>query len=278
MSNPERLYDKTHLSIDTAEERVLVHRDYIAHCLRWSHVVKHLYKQHAYKTAKILDVGCGKEMPLAKLLYSNRMSGAAYVGVDMNKLEMPDMLAKASANDKIEVHMRPQTDASKLTPNDLPWVPNIVTCFECYEHMHPRLGRELLHTLRTLTAPGGHMFFSTPCWNGSAAANHVNEPKFEAMRQALLQAGWNIEAVYGTFASQTDYVHKLGPEGMKIFNGLAEYYDSNLLAVMLAPLVPQYSRNALWHCTARPSKESSDFSKVPEPWSQHKDYKEMLHD
>ena len=34
--------DTTYLSIDNAEERGFLHRDYIAHCLRWSHVVKYL--------------------------------------------------------------------------------------------------------------------------------------------------------------------------------------------------------------------------------------------
>ena len=40
--NGQRKIDKTHLSCDQAEERGFLHRDYIAHCLRWSHIVKHL--------------------------------------------------------------------------------------------------------------------------------------------------------------------------------------------------------------------------------------------
>ena len=49
--------DKTFLSIDNAEERGFLHRDYIAHCLRWTHVVKWLHQGGRYKTARILDVG-----------------------------------------------------------------------------------------------------------------------------------------------------------------------------------------------------------------------------
>ena len=37
--------DNTHLSIDQAEERGFIHRDYIAHCLRWTHVAKYLHLQ-----------------------------------------------------------------------------------------------------------------------------------------------------------------------------------------------------------------------------------------
>ena len=36
--------DNTHLSIDQAEERGFIHRDYIAHCLRWTHVAKWMGK------------------------------------------------------------------------------------------------------------------------------------------------------------------------------------------------------------------------------------------
>ena len=47
--------DNTHLSIDQAEERGFIHRDYIAHCLRWTHVAKYLHLKSRYKTARIID-------------------------------------------------------------------------------------------------------------------------------------------------------------------------------------------------------------------------------
>ena len=62
--NPDRQYDKTHLSIDLAEERGFIHRDYIAHCFRWSHVTKYLMAQAKYKRVLIMDVGCGKDFTL----------------------------------------------------------------------------------------------------------------------------------------------------------------------------------------------------------------------
>src|SRR4029077_2190422 len=86
MSNPNREYDRTHLSIDMAEERMIIHRDYLAHCMRWSHVAKFLMQHKRYASARILEAGCGKEMPLPRMIYSNRMSGAEYVGVDVNPL------------------------------------------------------------------------------------------------------------------------------------------------------------------------------------------------
>jgi 2-polyprenyl-3-methyl-5-hydroxy-6-metoxy-1,4-benzoquinol methylase len=281
MPNPDREYDKTHLSIDTAEERILVHRDYLAHCLRWSHVVKCLYQNHRYKNARILDVGCGREMPLAKLLYANRMTGAKYCGVDMNALSLPDMVATAAANEKLEVHVKGQMDASKLTlestaPPDrrLPWSPNIIVCFEVFEHMHPRIARALLKTLRNVIAPGGTMFFSTPNWNGDAAANHINETKYQALAAILAETGWKVERNYGTFASQRDYIHEMLPEEQLIFRKLSEYYDSNLLSIMLAPLYPELSRNALW--VLSPGVEDKGLlERIEGPWCQHPDWREL---
>jgi len=281
MSHQDRDYDKTHLSIDTAEERVLIHRDYIAHCLRWSHVAKWLMQRHRYKEARILDVGCGKEVPLGKLLYSNRMSGACYMGVDMNKVEMPEMLATAMTNGKMEVRLRSHCDASELKLADMPWRPNLITCFEVFEHVHPAIARRLVINLYDLLVPGGTLFISTPCWNGSAAANHINETKFDAMGAFLENVGFILDDYYGTFASQRDYWSHLTSEEKAIFARLEQYYDSNLLAVMLAPLHPQYSRNVLWHCR-KPAGEKvvgppqfGDLEEIPGPWSQHKDWKEL---
>lgn len=276
MSNPSREYDKTHLSIDTAEERVLIHRDYIAHCLRWSHVVKKLYEKQKYKTARILDVGCGKEAPLAKLLYSNRMSGAKYFGIDMNKLQLPEMLVAATESGKLEVTLQGQTDASELLPEELPWVPTVITCFEVYEHVHPRIARRLVENLRRLIhEESGVLFFSTPCWNGSAAANHINETTYDAMGRLLMDCGWDVREHYGTFASQSDYVGHLTPEQTALYTELSTYYDSNLLAVMLAPLYPQYSRNVLWVCTPSLFTDKRYLRRSPEPWSQHPDWREL---
>ena len=78
--------DKTFLSIDNAEDRGFIHRDYIAHCLRWTHVIKRLYERKTYQTARILDIGCGRELPFAKTLYSSKLAPAMYFGVDVGPI------------------------------------------------------------------------------------------------------------------------------------------------------------------------------------------------
>ena len=275
MSNPDREFDKTHLSIDTAEERVLIHRDYIAHCNRWSHVIKHLYGKQRYKTAKILDIGCGKETPLAKALYSNRMSGAAYCGVDLNKIEMAPMLQKAVDGGKLDVTLLANRSVTDLRMADLPFRPNVITNFETFEHMNPSAAVDSLTRCYEWLSEDGYMFFSTPCWNGSAAANHINETTYQAMGWILTRIGFVIDDVFGTFASITDYKNDITAWGLDdAFERLREYYDTNMLATLFAPLFPEHSRNALW-VLKKTGVMRCVFDEPTARWSQHDNWEDM---
>lgn len=257
--------DNTHLSIDNAEDRGFIHRDYIAHCFRWSHVVKYLLQKHRYKTATILDIGCGKEVPLAKLLYSNKMTGCTYIGVDVNKLDPEFNFGKMED----DIHLFGQTDAalnieeawnpaSGMTDiriqgkPDFNWFkkPSVITCFEVLEHVEPEHTVRILKKIREVLSEDGLAFISTPCFNGSAAGNHVNEITYEALGTLIESLGFGIYGVYGTFASQRDIEsviqNGIGGTLWKAYERLKDYYDSNVLATFLAPMFPQYSRNALW--------------------------------
>ena len=79
--------------------------------------------------------------------------------------------------------------------------------------------------------------------------------------------------------------------------GLKEYYDSNLLSIMLAPMYPENSRNILWvlkpnakntkvHCDSYSSFVNNfeacsdlDFSwdNIATPWSSSDKWKELNH-
>jgi len=269
--------DKTHLSIDLAEQRGFIHRDYIAHCLRWTHVVKFLMQKGRYKQARILDIGCGKEVPLAKTLYSSRMCVDKYAGIDVNRLDIPPMLA----GKKFPLELF-SGDVCDLAPGDIGFDPNIITCFEVLEHVEPNHSIRILAKMQELldtNTEWATIFISTPAWDPGvgAAANHVNEVKYEVLGSVLERMGFEIEGHWGTFASQKDYageISKYGPGAEKMFNELKEYYDSNYLATLLAPLFPSRSRNVLWQLKYRPNKkrvyprlftELSDYG--CEPWS-----------
>ena len=238
--------DNTHLSIDQAEARGFIHRDYIAHCLRWTHVSKYLHLQARYKTARIIDIGCGKDMPLARMLYTSRLAPEKYLGIEYNKMDIPDMFK----NSNFKPDLISGTDFTQI-PFDHGAVVNTQfnysTCFEVLEHVEPIKAIAILDYLPQFLTQDAVSWFSTPCWDEKvgAAANHVNEMTYEAFGSLLEEMGYKILKHWGTFASIKDYKTELN--GLQdTFDKLREYYDSNYLATIMAPLFPEHSRNVLW--------------------------------
>ena len=243
--------DNPHLSIVQAEARGFLHRDYIAHCLRWTHVVKYLSLKKRYKEANILDVGCGKDMPLARTLMTSRLAPMSYLGVDFNAMEIPSMFEKTTFQPKLI-----QNEDFSLLDLKLwfemkmgeGWKPNYVTCFEVLEHVEPWTAIKILGNIGEHVSDDNTCWFSTPCWDEKvgAAANHVNEMTYEAFGSLLEHMGFKILDHWGTFASIKDYRIHMDLKTEEMFDKLKEYYDSNYIATIFAPLYPQHSRNCLW--------------------------------
>ncbi len=298
--------DKTFLSIDTAEDRGFIHRDYIAHCLRWTHVIKRLYERKTYQTARILDIGCGRELPFAKTLYSSKLAPAMYFGVDVGPI-LDEEVEKIAKTQKFPHKLWEKTNFLELAPEDLRYednaaigvlpaiLPNLVTCFEVLEHVEPKMMFDMLEHMKHLSSPDARFFISTPCWNRTdCAANHVNEMLYESLGAGFERHGFVVENVYGTFASIRDYEHLLDPgrQGVDIdhceanhlndvFNQLREYYDTNFLSCIFAPLFPAQSRNCLWELRKNPQGRTLENMKFPfietiqQPWSSSANWKEM---
>ena len=74
---------------------------------------------------------------------------------------------------------------------------------------------------------------------------------YEEMKEIFLLEKFELVNHWGTFASQKDIepvLYETGPNDLTIaYQYLKDYYDSNLLSVLFAPLYPRYSRNCLWH-------------------------------
>jgi len=293
MSNARgKSIDKTYLSIDNAEDRGFIHRDYIAHCLRWTHVLKRLYERKTYQTARILDVGCGRELPMAKMLYSSKLIPAAYFGVDVGPVNDEDF-QKLKGDMALRTKIFEETNFLELDYDDFGvnktdpiehWNnhgPNIVTCFEVLEHVEPKMMFDMLEHMKRLTTPDARFFISTPCWNRTdCAANHVNEMLYESLGAGFERHGFVVENVYGTFASIRDYEHLLGetkcsgdPDTLRdVFNQLRAYYDTNFLSCIFAPLFPAQSRNCLWELSKfrqgdPRGRKFPGIAAIQQPWS-----------
>lgn len=240
--------DTTYLSIDNAERRGFLHRDYLAHCFRWSHVVKYLQKLNRYKTASIVDLGCGKETPLLKTLYSMRMLPAKYLGVDYGPIHLLPSLQTSANQERITVHEHTSIlDINRLPSTNV----TVVVMFEVLEHMEKEDGIKVLTHIRDNIIDKGTVFFmSTPCYDGfNKADNHVYEWTYKELFDQLIDLKFTIEDAWGTFASMKDYKDKLDVHQKAVYTKLSEYFDTNVLACIFAPIFPEYSRNCLWQLT-----------------------------
>jgi len=269
--------DNTHLSIDQAEERGFIHRDYIAHCLRWTHVAKWMGKPENRKDCKLLDIGCGKDVPLAKMLMTSRMAsdGLQYIGIDYNKLEMP----KAFENTKF----KPTLIGNVAFPDcQLPVEKfDVITSFEVLEHVEPLHALKMLQGMNKFLADDGIVFVSTPVYDEKvgAADNHVNEMSYEAMQAMIAHAGFEIDDHFGTFASIKDYKEVLEKEDIDgVFNRLRAYYDSNYLATIFAPLYPRHARNVLWRLKKSTSQDMflPKFKELSQPLSSSNEWQPLF--
>ena len=261
--------DNTHLSIDQAEERGFIHRDYIAHCLRWTHVAKWMGSPKNRKDCNLLDIGCGKDVPLAKMLMTSRMAsdGLNYIGIDYNKLEMP----KAFENTKF----KPTLIGNVAFPDcELPIEKfDVITSFEVLEHVEPLHAYKMLEGIKARLAPEGVAFLSTPVYDPKvgAADNHVNEMTYATMQLMLHKVGLEVDAHFGTFASIKDYKEMIEKDDLDaVFSRLRDYYDSNYLATIFAPLYPHRARNVLWRVKLPTTQEMfspGKFAELEQPLS-----------
>lgn len=283
-----KIIDSTHLSTEHALDRGFVHRDYLSHAIRWTFVSNRISK--IYKETSILDIGCGVDLPLPKLLYSSRYIVKDYVGLDWNS---PAKLSKAldvfkngkfpiqafgdvdfANNDHVRIHQAHYEIAEVFCK-----IPNVITCFEMLEHIEPEHVRRTLlkvHKLMELSGSDSLFYISTPCYDPTvgAAKNHVNEMRREVLGALFEDLGFQIIENYGTFASQRDYKDKFFEDyegAREIFNGLKGYYDSNYLATIFAPLYPQFSRNNIWVLKVN---DDIEYTRKFQPLSQREAFEE----
>lgn len=269
-------FDRSHLNIDLQLRYGTLHRDYIAHCFRWTYAVKH-FKTNSHlrkQDRNILDIGCGRDVPLFVAMAANQGDFNHYYGVDLGKIEYP----KNREGSKLQRTILENTNILDLSTKELPDV-NAVVSFEVFEHMPARYVSKVINHSIDISSNKAEFIFSTPCWDPKvgAAKNHPNEMTREAFGYLLEECGLEIVKNFGTFASLKDYKHHLTEEELSVFSKMAEYYDVTMLSTMLAPLYPQYSRNNLWVLRKADNFSTRYFPNKPETqWASGPDWKGLL--
>lgn len=235
-------YNKTQLTPQKEFEKHIYHRDQFAHYFRWSHILK---KAKIGQT--VLDMGCGTGEML-EVFYKNKYKLEHYVGVDIRERTIKENISRhINCFDYADFYVK---DLCK--PFSLNETFDIIVSFEVIEHIgHKNIDAFLENIIRHCRRDT-MIYISTPNYDPTvgAAANHIldgeiGEWKHEEL-EAKLSERFDIVKKYGTFASIKDYKHLLNDWQKKMFDTLSEYYDSNLLSCLMAPMFPEQSRNTLW--------------------------------
>ncbi len=240
----DKVINKTDLQINKAAERGIIHRDYLSHTLRWNHLCKHATKMRKDPEFSILDVGCGKELPFLRTLYVNKIKPKYYLGSDIRNINMNDLYEVMTPNFEHEFQ---QCNFIENVPACKYGRWSLISFLEVIEHVSKESGIKILNNIKKVMDPETVLFISTPCFNGKAAANHVYEWEYEELKDQL-EKNFTIEAHYGTFASQSDIEPNLSECEKEVYLKLKEYYDSNFISILMAPIYPQHSRNAIYRC------------------------------
>jgi len=200
----------------------------------------------------VLDVGCGQEQPLARILaMSAGTFPAMMVACDYNRISKPFNVQWLETLDEF--------DYTERWPECLELIPesplyerrfDIAVCFETIEHMRSTDADKLLLGVHESLKQNGQsrFFLSTPNFNGRAAANHLKEwtvPELQATLEAL---GFRVYARFGTFASYPDIKRVASPEHLELLERARIFYSDDVAACYLAPLYPDHSRNNVWVC------------------------------
>lgn len=247
----KQIYNKTQLNPGQTFERHVYHRDQFAHYLRWTHVLK-----HARIGQNILDWGCGTGN-LAEVFYRNRYKPAEYLGLDVRE----STVSKNNTTfEKVDWASFSVADLCKRLSSPV-WSPknnnswDFICSFEVIEHIGKQNVDAFLDNIELHMSEDTTLLISTPCYDESvgAADNHiidgeVGELTYNEMKD-FLSNRFKIDKIYGTFASQRDYKPYMNEWQKQMYDSLKDYYDSNILSNLMAPLFPEYSRNCIWRCT-----------------------------
>lgn len=253
MAKERKGYNCTQLTPQKEFERHIYHRDQFAHYLRWSHVLK-----NAKIGQKILDFGCGSGEML-ELFYRNKYRPAKYVGLDFRQNQINENIEKFG---KLDFVTFKQQDLCQEF--DLGETFDIITCFEVIEHIGHKNVDAFLDNLAFHCNENTVVYLSTPNYDPhvGAAQNHMLGPNHDEVGEwdynelnAKLEEYFVIDKAYGTFASQRDYKEDLHDWQIPMYEALKEYYDSNLVSNIMAPLVPaEHARNCIRVMHVRPEE------------------------
>jgi hypothetical protein len=247
-------FDRSHLSPENAWR---IGRDYLAHCIRYGFPMK-VIKEHFGAGVRILEMGCGKELPLFRTLTCDHSATkyykpSVYVGADLNEIKYHP---KVSGIDTTILQRTNIVDNRERVPN-VPF--DVVTSFEVIEHMDKADGQRFLDGMfdfarrkPTQENKASIILLSTPVNNGRIAKNHIYEWHRGELRRALEDRGGVVVGEYGTFSNIIALERVLTPIEREVWNSLCSYHSPHVLSSIFSANHPEVARNIAWKVEVRP--------------------------
>jgi len=246
----EREFDQTQLKL--AQFQYQPHKDYLGHIFRWGFASRFVTRK-----TKVLDVGCGQEMPFARSLGGANPSSVPqlYVGCDLNKIKDPVTRKNFNTLDEFNFIKSYRRIIKKFDKFDL------IVNFEVFEHMQMKHGRKMLKGFKKCLSRHGKLVFSMPVYSDryKMAKNHINELRKEEIEKELHKAGFKIIEQFGTFANWNDITKIATKKEILLHKTLGQFYGNEILGCFLSPKYPEAARNITHVCV---HEESEYFKEI----------------
>lgn len=251
MAKKKLPYNCTQLDPYQALERQIEHRDQLAHLFRWTHILKVMRIGDT-----VTDFGAGTAN-LLETLYRNRFKAAHYIGLEIKRSTVEAAKEKFKDVEWAQFHTVDLVKEPLEFFDALPKSKHVCS-FEVLEHVGKVNGQAFVDRFAACGDKDSIYYLSTPNYDPKvgAAGNHtydsgdgngVQPQEFTHEEIAsLIAPKFDVIEKFGTFASQSDYKALLSPSQKEMFDKLSEYYSSNIIAILFAPLFPEQSRNTLW--------------------------------
>ena len=243
------MIDSTFLDIQKSDETYQFGRDYIAHAVRWSLLQNLIIKRSKDlgRPVVVYDVGCGRKMPLAQTLFSNRHYNV------IHSMWCFDQTIDQTRNFTVNKEQRvfPIVGDFCQTYNSAAYVPDIIVSFEAFEHMPFEHSWKFLRTIRACCQSHTRFYFSTPNYSHTrgAAKNHQNECAMPSILTMLENCGFTVRQTNGLYCEikrAEEFCNNNNMSGLYL--AMKERFENEVLSMLFAWDLPEDSKNVLYTC------------------------------
>lgn len=245
----DRDFDTTHLS---PENSWGIGRDYIAHALRYGWPMN-VIREHLQAGARILEMGCGAEIPMFRTLCGDASAvkyykPSVYCGADLNKVRYKPNTkgCETIILEETNIVTNPEAVPEHAFPFDL------IVSFEVIEHMdkvpHGDIFLDQMFRFARQGPAGTRclLLVSTPVNDGQIARNHIYEWRRNELHMGFARRGGKVLRQFGMYSNLRPLLKALTPAEIEVWNSMADFHSPHMLSCFFSVNHPEVARNIAW--------------------------------